>query len=260
MIVCCLLGPLLAGAQWSSRAAVLPENHYGLKTAAKANRRRMISFCAAGAARTSESKSEKRGPIMLLEGYTKRIFRAECNPQFESLHCIASLDQDVSDALPYLNAVLGGFEYLKNPPAVVFRSRGRSDHRSRPRDRDQRPKRRGGSGQNSGMAETRDQPGLGAAGGYHAQHRGCAQTPGHRNSQSCCPAPTAANAESRPAWFSLRGRPKELKAPRTARRSPGRPNSAWRNILAGLISKRDAPRLFLTSRTWLPKALYHETH
>jgi len=40
---------------------------------------------------------------MLLEGYTKKIFRAECNPQFESLHCIASLDQDVSEALPYLN-------------------------------------------------------------------------------------------------------------------------------------------------------------
>lgn len=62
---------------------------------------------------------------MMLESYTKRIFRAECNPHFESLHCIASLDQDVSEALPYLNAVLGGFEYLKDPPAVVFRSRGR---------------------------------------------------------------------------------------------------------------------------------------
>lgn len=62
---------------------------------------------------------------MLLETYTKRIFRAECNPQFESLHCIARLDQDVSEALPYLNAVLGGFEYFKNPPAVMFRSRGR---------------------------------------------------------------------------------------------------------------------------------------
>jgi ArsR family metal-binding transcriptional regulator len=62
---------------------------------------------------------------MLLESYTKRIFRAECNPQFESLHCIASLNQDVSEALPYLNTVLGGFEYLKDPPAVVFRSRGR---------------------------------------------------------------------------------------------------------------------------------------
>ena len=62
---------------------------------------------------------------MLLETYTKKIFRAECNPQFESLHCIAHLDQDVSEALPYLNAVLGGFEHLKNPPAVMFRSRGR---------------------------------------------------------------------------------------------------------------------------------------
>lgn len=62
---------------------------------------------------------------MLLEGYTKKIFRAECNPRFESLHCIASLNQDVSAALPYLNAVLGGFEYLKEPPAVIFRSRGR---------------------------------------------------------------------------------------------------------------------------------------
>ena len=62
---------------------------------------------------------------MLLQSFTKRIFRAECNPQFESLHCIASLDQDVSEALPYLNTVLGGFEYLKDPPAVIFRSRGR---------------------------------------------------------------------------------------------------------------------------------------
>ena len=62
---------------------------------------------------------------MLLQSYIKKIFRAECNPQFESLHCIASLDQDVSEALPYLNALQGGFEYLKDPPAVIFRSRGR---------------------------------------------------------------------------------------------------------------------------------------
>jgi ArsR family metal-binding transcriptional regulator len=62
---------------------------------------------------------------MLLKRYTKKIFRAECNPSFESLHCIAKLDQDVSEALPYLNTVLGGFEYLKAPPAVIFRSRGR---------------------------------------------------------------------------------------------------------------------------------------
>jgi ArsR family metal-binding transcriptional regulator len=62
---------------------------------------------------------------MLLEGYDKEIFRPECNPNFESLHCIAHLEQDVSAALPYLNAVLGGFEYLKDPPAVTFRAQGK---------------------------------------------------------------------------------------------------------------------------------------
>jgi hypothetical protein len=33
VVVCCLLGPLLAGAQEGSPAAVLPENHCGLGTA-----------------------------------------------------------------------------------------------------------------------------------------------------------------------------------------------------------------------------------
>lgn len=62
---------------------------------------------------------------MLLRSYTKEIFRPECNPSFQSLHCIAHLDQDVSEALPYLNATLGGFEYLKDPPAVTFRVHGK---------------------------------------------------------------------------------------------------------------------------------------
>ena len=62
---------------------------------------------------------------MLLKGYAKEIFRPECNPSFQSLHCIARLDQDISEALPFLNAVLGGFEYLKAPPAVTFRVHGK---------------------------------------------------------------------------------------------------------------------------------------
>lgn len=62
---------------------------------------------------------------MLLKRYNKEIFRPECNPSFQSLHCIAHLDQDVTEALPYLNATLGGFEYLKNPPAVTFRIQGK---------------------------------------------------------------------------------------------------------------------------------------
>ena len=62
---------------------------------------------------------------MLLKTYKKEIFRPECNPEFESLHCIAHLDQDISAVLPYLNAELGGFDYVKDPPAVIFKSHGR---------------------------------------------------------------------------------------------------------------------------------------
>ena len=62
---------------------------------------------------------------MLLKNYTKEIFRPECNPGFQSLHCIAHLDQDIAKVLPYLNAVLGGFEYLKEPPAVTFKAQGK---------------------------------------------------------------------------------------------------------------------------------------
>ena len=62
---------------------------------------------------------------MLLKSYRKEIFRPECNPNFQSLHCIAHLDQDISDSLPYLNATLGGFTYFNDPPAVTFKSHGK---------------------------------------------------------------------------------------------------------------------------------------
>ena len=62
---------------------------------------------------------------MLLHDYNKEIFRPECNSSFESLHCIAHLNQDVAEVLPYLNSVLGGFEYLKDPPAVTFKIHGK---------------------------------------------------------------------------------------------------------------------------------------
>jgi len=62
---------------------------------------------------------------MLLESYRKEIFRPKCNPGFQSVHCIAHLDQDIGEALPYLNAELGGFEYFSDPPAVTFRVQGK---------------------------------------------------------------------------------------------------------------------------------------
>ena len=41
------------------------------------------------------------------------------------MHCIAHLDQDISEILPYVNAELGGFDYVKDLPAVIFKSNGR---------------------------------------------------------------------------------------------------------------------------------------
>ncbi len=62
---------------------------------------------------------------MLLESYRKEIFRPKCNPSFKSVHCIARLDQDISAALPYLNAELGGKQYFKDQPAVMFHAHGK---------------------------------------------------------------------------------------------------------------------------------------
>ena len=62
---------------------------------------------------------------MLLEDYSLTIFNSECMPGAMSVHCKASLAQDVGPALPYLNASLGGFEYIKEPPSVTFRSQGK---------------------------------------------------------------------------------------------------------------------------------------
>lgn len=62
---------------------------------------------------------------MLLKGYRKEISNPTCNPQFQSVHCIARLDEDIGEALPYLNAALGGDTYIKQPPSVTFKAHGR---------------------------------------------------------------------------------------------------------------------------------------
>jgi len=62
---------------------------------------------------------------MLLKGWTKEITRAACRPEAQTVHCIARLAQDIGEAIPYLNAVLGGYTYVKEPPSVTFRSQGK---------------------------------------------------------------------------------------------------------------------------------------
>ncbi len=61
----------------------------------------------------------------MLQNYTLEIFNSECDPGAMGVHCFAHLEQDVSSALPYLNASLGGFTYIKDPPSVTFKSYGK---------------------------------------------------------------------------------------------------------------------------------------
>ncbi len=62
---------------------------------------------------------------MLLEGYKKEMFRPKCNPSFQSVHCVARLDQDISEVLPYLNTALGADDYVKSPPSLTLRVHGK---------------------------------------------------------------------------------------------------------------------------------------
>ncbi len=62
---------------------------------------------------------------MLLKTYKAEISRPGCRPEAQTLHCIAHLDQDVGAAIPYLNAVLGGSSFTKDPLSVTFRSQGK---------------------------------------------------------------------------------------------------------------------------------------
>ena len=62
---------------------------------------------------------------MLLQEYTKEMFLPKCNPSFQSVHCVAHLDQDISEVLPYLNTSMGGGDYCKSPPSLTLRVYGK---------------------------------------------------------------------------------------------------------------------------------------
>jgi ArsR family metal-binding transcriptional regulator len=74
------------------------------------------------AVRDGNSNMEEK---MLLESYRLEIFNNECMPGAMTVQCFAHLDQNVSEALPFLNAELGGFTYIKDPPSVTFRLHGK---------------------------------------------------------------------------------------------------------------------------------------
>lgn len=62
---------------------------------------------------------------MLLLEFMKEMFRPKCRPSYESVSCTARLDQDVSEALPYVNTTLGGSDYVKAPPALTLMIHGK---------------------------------------------------------------------------------------------------------------------------------------
>jgi len=70
-----------------------------------------------------ESAAETGRPV--ISGYHVQIFRPECNPNFQSVHCIAHLENDIREVLPYLNTVLGGSTYTQDPPSVTFKVHGK---------------------------------------------------------------------------------------------------------------------------------------
>ena len=62
---------------------------------------------------------------MLLNDYTLEIFKSKCQSDARGVHCHAHLHQDIGKVLPYLNAELGGFEYIQDPPSVTFKAHGK---------------------------------------------------------------------------------------------------------------------------------------
>ena len=61
---------------------------------------------------------------MLLKQYRKEFCRPP-NPEAQHLRCVAYLDENIGDVLPYLNTVLKGHQYIKNPPSLTLKFNGK---------------------------------------------------------------------------------------------------------------------------------------
>ena len=61
---------------------------------------------------------------MLLKLYRKEFCRPP-NPEAKHLRCVAYLDGNISDVLPYLNTVLKGHQYIKNPLSLTLKYNGK---------------------------------------------------------------------------------------------------------------------------------------
>ena len=62
---------------------------------------------------------------MLLESYTLEIFKSKCQAEAQGVHCYVHLEDDISEVLPFLNSVLGGFVYTNDPPSLTLKASGK---------------------------------------------------------------------------------------------------------------------------------------
>lgn len=58
---------------------------------------------------------------MLIEDYTVEVFTPPCDPTSESYSAIASLDSDIGEVLPFLNAILDHAVYHSQSPWLTWR-------------------------------------------------------------------------------------------------------------------------------------------
>ena len=61
---------------------------------------------------------------MLLKRYRKEFCRPP-NPEAQHLRCVAYLDENIGDVLPYLNTVLKGHQYIKETPSLTLKFNGK---------------------------------------------------------------------------------------------------------------------------------------
>jgi ArsR family metal-binding transcriptional regulator len=61
---------------------------------------------------------------MIVSQYRKEFCRPP-NPIAEHLRCVAYLDGDISEVLPYLNRALGGHQYFADPPSLTLKLPGK---------------------------------------------------------------------------------------------------------------------------------------
>ncbi len=62
---------------------------------------------------------------MLISKFTTEFVRITCGSESGAQDLVIHLDRDISEVIPYLNTVLGGFQYTKEPRSVSFRMNGK---------------------------------------------------------------------------------------------------------------------------------------